>query len=291
MGNWDEPSRPDSASPLWYTRRLPLPPRVRLQLEVESRGKAGGLYVQAWLYCQDADYTRSRTYSGPLGYQLTLQADRVTSGHFILTPDGKPSEENRAIHRAPGLGQRPVSEITWLLDTVKGEAFVLMNGEPIGHMRDLLTTDLGKDIRIVIVLPLFARLRDFLVTEWKGGTDFAAPPQGDTIRLHDFSLLAGSVEGVRDGMVYRVGQVPVPLTKVSAVVFDPTATQPVRRTAQDVRVTLWDDDELTLANIEVTGRNLTGTSEAWGQVSLPISAIRRLNPRLPPEASNQSRAD
>jgi hypothetical protein len=287
MGNWDAPSAPGPTPPLLYSRRLSLPPRVRLKMEVESRGKAGGLYVQSWLYCQDADFTRSKTYSGPLGYQLTLQTDRVTTSQFILTPDGNPSEESRASHRAPGLGQRPVSEITWLLDTVKGEAFVLVDGEQIGHMRDLLKTELGKKICIANLLSPFARLRDFLVTEWNGGTDFSAPPKGDAIRLHDFSLLAGPVEGVRDGMVYRAGQVPVPLTKVSAVLFDPTAAERVRRTAHDVRVTLWDDDELTLTNLQVTARGVTGTSDAWGEVTLPADAIRRFNfrPYDPPPAT------
>jgi hypothetical protein len=285
MGNWHEPSRPGPASPLWYTRRLPLPPRVRLQLEVESRGKAGGLYVQSWLYSQDADFTRSKTYSGPLGYQITLQTDRVTSSQFILTPDGKPLEESRASHRAPGLGQRPVSEITWLLDTVKAEAYVLLNGEPIGHIRDLVKTDLGQEIRIVIVHPSFARLRSFVVSEWKGGTDFAASAQGDTIRLHDFSLLAGPVEGAQDGLVYRTGQAPVPLTKVAAVVFDPTAAQPVRRTGQDVRLTLWNGDELALTGLQWGQGGVTGTSEAWGQVTIPVNAIRRLSPLRATEAS------
>lgn len=290
MGNWHEPSRQENTPPLLYRCRLPLPPRVRLQMEIESRGKAGGLCVQAWLYGNDADFTRSKRYWGHLGHEITLQTDRVTSSQFILTPDGDLSVKNRTIHRAPGLGQRPVSEITWLLDTVQREAFVLLDGKPIGRMRDLLNTDLGQEIRLSILLPPFVRLREFLVTEWKGGTDFAAAPRGDTIRLHDYSLLAGPVEGLRDGMVYRAGQAPVPLAKVSAVVFDPTATERVRRAAQDVRVTLWDDDELTLANLQVTAGGLTGTSEAWGEVAIPVNAIRRLDFRLydPPPTTKPS---
>jgi hypothetical protein len=148
--------------------------------------------------------------------------------------------------------------------------------------------DLGPEIRFQINNPQFVRLRNVVVAEWKGGTEFAADAQSDAVRLQDFSLLAGPVEGVRDAMLYRAGQAPVPLTKVSAVVFDPTAAEPVRRAAQDVRVTLWDDDELTLANLEVTARGVAGTSEAWGEVTLPAAAIRRLNfrPYDPPPAAN-----
>jgi len=287
MGNWLEPARPGPTPPLAYSHRLPLPPRVRLQMEIEMR-EPPSLYMEAWLYCQDS--SRSKSYSGPLGHRLSLLANRVTSSQLILNPKGELFEAGRANHEAPGLGQRPVSAITWLLDTAKGEAFILLDGEQIGHIRDLLKTDLGPEIRIGNILPQIARLRSFLVTEWNGGTDFAAPPQGDSIRLHDFSLLAGSVEGVRDGMVHRAGEAPVPVAKVSAVVFDPATAEPVRRAAHEVRVTLWDDDGLTLANLQATADGVTGTSQVWGEVALPSHAIRRLDfrPCDPPPAANPS---
>jgi hypothetical protein len=58
-----------------------------------------------------------------------------------------------------------------------------------------------------------------------------------------------------------------------------------RRTAQDVRLTLWNGDELTLAGLQWVDGGVTGSSEVWGQVTIPVNAIRRLSPRRAPEAS------
>jgi hypothetical protein len=132
-------------------------------------------------------------------------------------------------------------------------------------------------------------LRSVLVSEWKGGTDFVAPPKADAIRLHDFTLLAGRIEGVRDGMVHRAGQDPVPVARVSSLLFNPAEGEPVRRAAPDARVRLWNGDELTLAGLQWVEGGMTGTSAALGEVTLPANAIRRLNFRPydpPPPPSN-----
>jgi len=183
------------------------------------------------------------------------------------------------------LGERPVSEMTWLLDTVKGETFVLLDGKPIGQMRRLQKTNLGQEIRFLINDPPCVRLRSVLVSEWNGGTDFVAPAKTDAVRLHDFSLLAGPIEGVRDGLVHRTGQDPVPLARVSSLLFNPADSESAPRTAQDVRLTLWNGDELTLAGLQWVEGGVTGSSEVWGQVTIPVNAIRRLSPLRATEAS------
>jgi hypothetical protein len=298
--NWRVPPSPDRPGDVIYVRSLPLPPRVRLQFEIEPR--TNELFAMAWLYSRV-----STNQQRPLGYLLQLQNNCVGVSQYILSPAGQLKQQNASYYNAPGLGERPVSEMTWLLDTVKGEAFVLLDGKPIGlaHNKWSLPvgpaplldgeqpgqasnppkTGLGQEIRIEMVdSTRSARLRSVLVSEWKGGTDFAAPAKADAVRFHDFSLLAGPIEGVRDGLVHRAGQDPVPVARVSSLLFKPVKTERARRTGQDVRVTLWDGDELTLAGLQWVEGGLAGTSEVWGQVTIPAAAIRRLSPLLPPEA-------
>jgi hypothetical protein len=288
---WDKPRKPALTSPLVYSRKLPLPPRVRLQFEIEPRWAPDKLSVEVKSYYKV--YT-SELYSGPLDYNLTLVSNGVFSSQYFLNSDGTFCDDESLAtgYSAPGLGQRPVSEITWLLDTVKGEAFVLLDGKQIRHIRNLRKTDLGQEIRFEIGYPHIAQLRSVLVTEWKGDADFMAPSKGDAVRLNDYSLLASPVESVRDGMLYRAGQAPVSLANVFSVSFNPTEVERARSTAQDVRVTLWDGDELTLANLQVTGRGVTGTSEAFGEITIPSNAIRQLNfrPHDPPPTTNPSDA-
>jgi hypothetical protein len=302
--NWKVPPPPDRSADVVYLRSLPLPPCVRLQFEIKPL--ANELFAMAWLYSRvPANQQR------PAGYLLHLQKNWMAVSQFVLSPDGQLRQENTTSHSAPGLGERLVSEMTWLLDTVKGEAFVLLDGKQIGLIRGRRSipvgpaplpdgeqpgqgsnppkTGLGPEIRIEMpASDRSACLRSVLVSEWKGGTDFVAPPSADAIRFHDFTLLAGPIEGVRDGMVHRVGQDPLPVARVSSLFFNPAASKRARRAAQDVRVTLWDDDELTLTNLQVTARGVTGTSDAWGEVTLPADAIRRLNfrPYDPPPATN-----
>jgi hypothetical protein len=266
---WDKPRKPALTSPLVYSRKLPLPPRVRLQFEIEPRWAGDTLSVRVWLYSRSDKSSAVR-----LGHHLLLWRNGVAC-HQVVDPTGAPCMQQN--HSAPSLGQRPLSEIAWLLDTVKGEAFVLLDGKEIGRMRNLRKTDLGQEIRFEIGYPHVARLRSVLVTEWKGDTDSIAPPEGDAVRLNDYSLLAGPVESVRDGMVYRAGQAPVSLANVFSLSFDPTEAERARRTAQGIRLTLWDGDELTLANVNVTAGGVTGTSEACGEVTIPNNAIRQLN--------------
>jgi hypothetical protein len=263
-----------------YVRSLPLPPRVRFQFEIEPRNTM--LWQQVWLYSR---LSTNKSHQGPVGYQLSLQYNQIGVAQYILNPAGQLKQQNLTSHAAPGLGERPVSEMTWLLDTVKGETFVLLDGKPIGQMRRLQKTNLGQEIRFLINDPPCVRLRSVLVSEWNGGTDFVAPAKTDAVRLHDFSLLAGPIEGVRDGLVHRTGQDPVPLARVSSLLFNPADSESAPRTAQDVRLTLWNGDELTLAGLQWGQGGLTGTSEVWGQVTIPVNAIRRLSPLRATEAS------
>jgi hypothetical protein len=304
--NWDVPPLPDRPGDVIYVRNLPLPPRVRLQFEIEPR--TNELFALAWLYSRV-----STNHQRPLGYLLHLQNNWVGVSQYVLNPDGQLKQRNSTSYAAPGLGERPISEITWLLDPVKGEAFVLLDGKQIGLMhnrasipvgpapmldgeetgqvRNQQKADLGQEARVEMPdSARSARLRSVVVSEWKGGEGFVAPPKADAIRLQDFSLLTGPIEGVRDGMVHRTGQDPVPVARVSSLFFNPAASERVRRTAQDVRLTLWNGDELTLTGLQWRDGGIVGTSEVWGQVSFPISAIRRLTPLPPPVPDRSTKA-
>jgi hypothetical protein len=168
--------------------------------------------------------------------------------------------------------------LTWLFDPNE-QAMYLLNGRQIA-MRVESRIPLSKGAQIKFSANLPARLVSS-ISPWRGSLDALGndpPATPDWVLLDDLTVVDGTLTSVRDGQVTVTGEgkpSQVPLDRVARITFSPaewTAAPP----AGAVRVYVRDGDRVTLTDLRYNDNAVRGTVEGIGAVTVPVSAIVRM---------------
>ena len=190
-------------------------------------------------------------------------------------------------------GRRAMA-VLWLVDRERRESILLRDGQLVLHGQNsqnlpgVKTGSSGNlpeagDISFRMVNSRNGRLRNIVLSEWKGGVEAvtnAPPANADTLQLHDMTRCTGTLASLRAGQFLLTGAATVPscpADRVAWVTFRKFDQQVARRNETDVRVMLSDGDQLTLNHVRWDEAGLTGTSEATGLVTIPLAALQRVD--------------
>lgn len=186
----------------------------------------------------------------------------------------------------PGINRNGRVRLTWLADRTKSEEFFLVDNQLVNQRQGIKQPATGNSISAVVNL---VTLRHVVVEEWRGAAaDVAWPATGDAVRLHDWTVLSGPIEGLRDGQVLLGGGRSVPLTKVAALRFDPSTRAPAAVNDPTVQVTLTLGERLSLSGPGLAAGNIVGTVPNIGRVSLPLESVSRVQVSPVPPAAWQT---
>lgn len=265
-----------------YVRNDKLPDRVCLQLELV--GQPGPWYVSAWLFGRSDGQNVNAIRSG---YGIQLHGG-ATITLYEVSQDGQYQQSTQV--NVPNLTRSGQVRLTWLADRVKKEAFLLVDGKLVAERRNIKPAIAGNMVHLTVQNQNLCRVRTVALQEWKGRAEdlLAAPPAGDLVRLHDWTVLGGPVEALREGQAFLSRGQSVPLGRVASIHLDTANQARARRTKADVRLTLVNGDILTLNSPLIDQRGLVGTAEGLGTVILDPAAIRRLHfqPYEPPRRTD-----
>jgi hypothetical protein len=172
----------------------------------------------------------------------------------------------------PGLARNGRARLTLLADRQAGEEFFLVNGQLVNERRNIKQPPTGNTISAIISI---AQLHSVAIEEWRGSAaDLSWPAKGDAVRLHDWTVLPGPIEELRNGQVLLSGGRSVPLTKVASLRFDPATRKTAN--AATVHVTLSPGERLSLSSPSFLAGKLDGTMPGIAPVSLPVTSVSRI---------------
>lgn len=172
--------------------------------------------------------------------------------------------------------------LTLLADRKAGEQFLLLNGQLVNERRNIKQPATGNTISAIVSI---AQLRHIVVQEWKGAaTELTPPAAGDAVRLHDWTVASGPIEGLRDGQVLLAGGKTIPIGQVAALHFDPATRQTVEAGSLPVTVTLNHGERLQVAEPKVDASDLVGMAPGIGSFRWPLTSVRRVDFVEPPPA-------
>jgi hypothetical protein len=137
------------------------------------------------------------------------------------------------------------------------------------------------------------RIGNLRVRHWDGRLDEAAPAGSETediLLLANHDKVSGQIRTMAGGEVALLtpyADVKVPVARLAGIQFANGTRATARRESADVRGFLPDSTRITLALEKVDATTLTGASENFSRITLPLDALTRVQFRVhekPPES-------
>ena len=169
------------------------------------------------------------------------------------------------------------ASVTWLLDRVRREAFLMISGQLVLHWKAVGESPKGANIGFN------GGLRNFSLCEWKGKIEDltnAVPAGAERLIYQDMMSLTAPVTGWQAGqfkLTGNTGTSTCPSDRVAWVDFRKADQQIARRKETDVRVHIFAGDQLTLDHARLDENGLTGASAGTGVVTIPLTALQRVD--------------
>jgi hypothetical protein len=207
------------------------------------------------------------------------------SGSSVYLQRGRPGTGGRQLEgnvECPQLRQRGSARITVLVNRPKSEVAVLVNGALVKQWKD--PDDFtGKGTRIGFNPqgnPM--RISSIAVSQWDGRieTGGGKPPEDqDLLRLANMDKLSGKLESIRAGQAAfatSYATMQIPLERIEEIQLATKERAKPRRQNLDVLALLTDGGQVTLALDKLDDKALTGTGEAFGNITITRGALSGL---------------
>jgi len=143
------------------------------------------------------------------------------------------------------------------------------------------------------------KVTDFIVRKWDGSTlpDKGVAPQKtphDVLELVNGDKVTGALNAINEGKLSfktSYASIDVPMKRVAAISMSDERAERARRNRNDVRVHFADTSSMTLDIKGLKERRITGSSENYGDVTVSMDPIVKLDFNIYDEPEKQSKDD
>lgn len=167
----------------------------------------------------------------------------------------------------------------------KKKAFTLMiNGQMVKQWSDPGNfAGMGNGILFQPQDSMGIKVTGVRVSQWNGqvpgAPDAATESKEDNIRLVNNDKVSGQIKSIADGNIKfatSYATMDIPVARAACMEFSQEKSERARRNKDDIKATFADKGLISMQITSLNKEKVTGTSENFGNMSIPLGALRRI---------------
>jgi len=168
----------------------------------------------------------------------------------------------------------------------KKKAFTLMiNGQMVKQWTDPGNfAGMGNGILFQPQDSMGIKVSGVRVSQWNGtvpgAPDAATEAKEDTIRLVNNDKVSGQIKSISEGNIKfatSYATMDIPVARAACMEFSQDKSERARRNKDDIKAFFTDKGIITIQITSLNKDKVSGTSENFGNISLPLGALRRID--------------
>lgn len=268
-----------------------MPDAVRIDFDVTWRSR--NPYFSFWFFHTNPDEPQGDAY------YMTIMSGRRVELNRMRSNSGSQNLGSADIAQASDESVAGKGRFTILADRSKGTIALLIDGTFVREWKDSKDFKAGgKALTFMPQSQRDLRFSNIRVSAWNGQVpqknETAVAKDEDTVMLLNGDSLSGQILGVAAAQVKMktsYAALDIPVERVSELALAPNTAARARRRNGDVRAHFADGGTVTLTLARLEGGRLTGTSENWGEIQLPMSAFLTLEMNIYQEKQSREESE